>query len=382
MHLRFGMIWAAVAAILVDLGTSAEQSRSARLLGSEVPAKRKLGSDNLINDNKEERAPEKFSFTNLLFDENLENVLSPVLHPQSDPAVSTVATFHPPPHQQFDAAVSTVPHQHYDTAVSTVDQLFAHYDDVKGQLNIVYEYAGATDARDRHARWLEKNMHPADVSKRLKLLPRKDLLVQIPTFRLIYYVDQYNKKNPLHPTKLLQAFGIAGFNEKALIKSVFLPNMDKKFIAQTSGMVEVQHIVSQENFDKALQRLQQYAKTQITKDLINFWLEKELGVKAVMARLGLSPQNLRTGYNFSRYKTLVMYVDAWNFRFRPKKFTILQVHTLMEQSGYTLKDFKILHEQSDQESALSLDLAKWIQTQETGSANANASGKKRKDREF
>ncbi|UIZ22466.1 hypothetical protein KXD40_005204 [Peronospora effusa] len=74
MHLRFGMIWAVVAAILVGLGTSAEQSRSARSLGSEVPAKRKLRSDNLINDNNEERTPDLFSFKGFFGDKFPETI--------------------------------------------------------------------------------------------------------------------------------------------------------------------------------------------------------------------------------------------------------------------------------------------------------------------
>ncbi|CAI5702347.1 unnamed protein product [Peronospora effusa] len=368
MHLRFGMIWAAVAAILVGLGTSAEQSRSARSLGSEVPAKRKLRSDNLINDNNEERTPDFSGFEDFFadkFPETIDEILSSVPHQHSDLAVPAVATFHPPPHQQSDVAASTI------------DGSRVPHDDVKGQLDIVYEYLGATDARVRHAHWLEKNMHPADVFERLKISPTKQmLLVQIPTFRWIYYVDQYNEKHPSPPTKLLDVLEKEGYDEEAVIKSVCLPDMDTEVKDQTSGMVKVQgsDSDSQKNFEAALINVQQYAKTRITNELINFWLEKELGVKAVMARLGLSPQNLRTGYNFSRYKTLVMYVDAWNLSFRPKKFTILQVHTLMEQSGYTLKDFKIFYKQSDQESALSLDLAEWITTRENGNANANMHG--------
>ncbi|CAH0489882.1 unnamed protein product [Peronospora farinosa] len=159
MHLRFGMIWATIATILVGLGTSAEQSRSARLLGSEVPAKRKLRSDNLINDNKEERTPDLFSFEDFFVDkfpETIDEILSSVPHQHSDPAVSAVAEFHPPPHQQsdaavstfphqqFDAAVSTVPHQQFDAAVPTIDGFRVPHDDVKDQLDIVYEYAGAT----------------------------------------------------------------------------------------------------------------------------------------------------------------------------------------------------------------------------------------------
>ncbi|CAI5702371.1 unnamed protein product [Peronospora effusa] len=295
-------------------------------------------------------------------------------HQHSDAAVSTVplqqfdaAAFNIDehflfPHQHSDPAVSTVPHQHSDAAVLTVDQFLAHHDDVKGQLDIVYEYAGATDARDRHAQWLEMNIHPTDVLERLKFIPGQDLLlVQIPTFRLIYYVDQYNEKKPLRRINLLEAFGIVGYDEEALIKSVFLPNMDKEVIAQTHGMVH--HIGSRENFDKALRRLQQYAKTQITKDLIKSWLDQKRSVEAVMAHLGLSPKTPKTGYDFSRYKTLVMYEYTWHLRYGPKTYPILQVHTLMEQSGYTLEDFKILHEKSGQKSALSKVLAHWIQNQ-------------------
>ncbi|CAI5702332.1 unnamed protein product [Peronospora effusa] len=308
MHLRFGMIWAAVAAILVDLGTSAEQSRSARSLGSEVPAKRKLRSDNLINDNKEERAPEKFSFTNLLFDENPENVLSPVLHPQSDPAVSAVAKIHPPPHQQFDAAVSTVPHQHSDASVPTIDEFLAPHDDVK------------------------------------------DLLVQMPTFRWIDNVDQYNKKNPLHPINLLDVLEKEGYDEETLIKSVFLPNMDKEVIAQTSGIRNL--FEDKEKFEEALIDVQQYAKTRLTNELIKSWLDKELGVDAVIDRLGLSPKASQTAssgqsskasetaYDFSRYNTLVMYEHAWYLRYRPNSLNV-QANNVMEQKGEMDSDAKI-----------------------------------------
>ncbi|RMX63326.1 hypothetical protein DD238_008262 [Peronospora effusa] len=113
MHLRFGMIWAVVAAILVGLGTSAEQSRSARSLGSEVPAKRKLRSDNLINDNKEERTPDLFSFKDF-FGDKFPETIDRRSRINTDPAVPAVAKFHPPPHQQSDAAVSTFPHQQFD----------------------------------------------------------------------------------------------------------------------------------------------------------------------------------------------------------------------------------------------------------------------------
>ncbi|UIZ22482.1 hypothetical protein KXD40_005192 [Peronospora effusa] len=177
MHLRFGMIWAVVAAILVGLGTSAEQSRSARSLGSEVPAKRKLRSDNLINDNKEERTPDLFSFKDFFGDKFPETIdrrsrintdpavakFHPPPHQQSDAAVSTFphqqfdAAVSTVPHQQFDAAVSTVPHQQFDAAVPRIDGFRVPHDDVKDQLDIVYEYAGTTDARDRHAQWLKKN---------------------------------------------------------------------------------------------------------------------------------------------------------------------------------------------------------------------------------
>ncbi|UIZ22467.1 hypothetical protein KXD40_005205 [Peronospora effusa] len=134
-------------------------------------------------------------------------------------------------------------------------------------------------------------MHPADVFKRLKICPtKKMLLVQIPTFRWIYYVDQYNEKNPPPPIKRLGVLKKEGYDEEAVIKSVCLLDMDKEVIDQTSGMVQVQHIGSQENFDKALRQLQQYAKTRTTKELINFWLDKKFGVEAVMDRLGLSSQ--------------------------------------------------------------------------------------------
>ncbi|CAI5702331.1 unnamed protein product [Peronospora effusa] len=116
------------------------------------------------------------------------------------------------------------------------------------------------------------------------------LLVQIPTFRWIYYVDQYNEKNPPPPIKRLGVLKNEGYDEEAVIKSVCLLDMDKEVIDQTSGMVQVQHIGSQENFDKALRRLQQYAKTRTTKELINFWLDRKFGVEAVMDRLGLSSQ--------------------------------------------------------------------------------------------
>ncbi|UIZ22464.1 hypothetical protein KXD40_005208 [Peronospora effusa] len=263
MHLRFGMIWAVVAAILVGLGTSAEQSRSARSLGSEVPAKRKLRSDNLINDNNEERTPDFFELMDLLLDENSirrDEILSSVPHQHSDLAVPAVAKFHPPPHQQSDdavstvsqqpvltfdepfkyphkrsddavftldalflpqqqgsdaavgkwthlpmftfdehylsphqrsdAAVSTVPHQYPDAAVPTIDDFHVPYNDVKGQLDIVYKYVDFTKAKDRHAQWLKENMHPTKVFGDLKFLPGNNLLVQISTFRWIYYVDQ------------------------------------------------------------------------------------------------------------------------------------------------------------------------------------------------
>ncbi|CAH0490959.1 unnamed protein product [Peronospora farinosa] len=321
------MIWATIATILVGLGTSAEQSRAARLLGSEVPAKRKLRSDNLINDNKEERTPEKFGIEDFFADkipETIDEILSSVPHQHSDPAVPAVAKFHPPPHQHSDGAVSTVsqqpvltfdepfkyshersdyavftldtlflppqqgsdaavgpwthlpmftfdehylsPHQHSDAAVSTVphqypeaavptiDDFHVPYNDVKGQLDIVYKYVGFTKAEDRHAQWLKKNTHPTKVFGDLKFLPGNNLLVQIPTFRWIYYVDQYNKKNPLHPIKLLGVLKEEGYDEEAVIKSVCFPNMDKEVIAQTSGMVQVQHIGSRKRLRSGADR--------------------------------------------------------------------------------------------------------------------------------
>ncbi|UIZ22465.1 hypothetical protein KXD40_005209 [Peronospora effusa] len=161
--------------------------------------------------------------------------------------------------------------------------------------------------------------------------------------------------------------------------------MDKEVIDQTSGMVKVQDSdsasasASQENFEAALINVQQYAKTRLTQMLIQSWLDDRLSVATVIVRLGLSPEASETAYDFSRYKILVMYEINWNLRHRPKTFTSLQANALMKLWGYTLEDFKKLHEKSDQESALSLALEKWIRTQETG--NANASGKKRKERE-
>ncbi|CAH0490955.1 unnamed protein product [Peronospora farinosa] len=253
------------------------------------------------------------------------------------------------------------PHQHSDAAVPTIDEFHVPYNDVKGQLDIVYKYLGATDARDRHAQWLEKNMHPADVMRSTV------------------------KSTPSPPIKLLGVLKEEGYDEEAVIKSVCLPNMDKEVIDQTSGMVKVQDSesdsasASQKNFEAALIKVQQYAKTRLTQELIQSWLGDRLSVATVIVRLGLSPKALDTGYDFSRYKILVMYEINWNLQHRPKTFTSLQANALMKLWGYTLKDFKIFYKQSDQESALSLALAKWIRTQETG--NANVSGKKRKERE-
>ncbi|RMX63058.1 hypothetical protein DD238_007088 [Peronospora effusa] len=297
------------------------------------------------------------------------------------------------PHQHSDVAVSTVPHQYPDAAAPTIDDFHVPYNDVKGQLDIVYKYVDFTKARDRHAQWLEKNMHPADVMRRLKFLyKKKQLIVQIPTFRLIYYVDQYSKKHPSSPMKLLGILKIKNYDEEAVIKSVCLPNMDKKVIDQTSGMVKVQDSesdsdsasasasASQKNFEAALMKVQQYAKTRLTQGLIQSWLDDRLSVATVIVRLGLSPKALDTAYDFSRYKILVMYEINWNLQHRPKTFTSLQANALMKLWGYTLEDFKTLHEKSDKESALSLALKQWIRTQENG--NANVSGKKRKEREF
>ncbi|UIZ22473.1 hypothetical protein KXD40_005203 [Peronospora effusa] len=158
--------------------------------------------------------------------------------------------------------------------------------------------------------------------------------------------------------------------------------MDKEVIDQTSGMVKVQHIRSRKYYEVALINVQQYAKTRLTQMLIQSWLDDRLSVATVIVRLGLSPKASETAYDFSRYKILVMYEINWNLRHRPKTFTSLQANALMKLWGYTLEDFKKLHEQSDQESALSLALKQWIRTRENGNANANASGKKRKEREF
>ncbi|CAI5702333.1 unnamed protein product [Peronospora effusa] len=168
--------------------------------------------------------------------------------------------------------------------------------------------------------------------------------------RWIDNVDQYNKKNPLHPINLLDVLEKEGYDEETLIKSVFLPNMDKEVIAQTSGIRNL--FEDKEKFEEALIDVQQYAKTRLTNELIKSWLDKELGVDAVIDRLGLSPKASQTAssgqsskasetaYDFSRYNTLVMYEHAWYLRYRPNSLNV-QANNVMEQKGEMDSDAKI-----------------------------------------
>ncbi|CAH0484747.1 unnamed protein product [Peronospora farinosa] len=331
----------------------------------------------------------------------MEDVLSPVLHQHSDLAVPAVAKFHPPPHQQFDGAVSTFPHQQFDAAVSTFphqqfDDATLNFDDHFFSWLQQFDDATSTVPHQPFDDATSTVPHQpfADTVSTIPHQPFADTVSTVPhqqfddaTFTNLHQPSDAAVSTLSHPP-------VFTFHE------LFLP-LNQQFDAAVPTVDEFLKFHDDVNGQLKLIYPDGLASAMENRDAI--WLEKNELPTEVFGLLDFLPKKELLLVQMATFRWLD-YVDQYSTKnslgsmpllkalkevgyddeilIKPKTFQSLLANALMKVWGYTLEDFKTLNKQSDQESALSLALAQWIRTHENGNVNANVSGKKRKEREF